>query len=815
LAVRLRARLVVESKARDGRSGQQGQQSGDARSERMNPESRANASFSVPVAAAIGIAANSDRPIAASPASTPPRVRKPFPAWRLLVIGGWALFIAAFAIGEPAAGIARHWWVDGAWTLTYLATTLLSLWAAFTLKGRDRVAWGFFAAASGSWFIGQLIWDYYELLSNISTPFPAISDLFYLLFAPLYAIGLMFFGEKPKGASIGPKVVSQLVMIGATVYAAVGLHVSEAIVGNQDGPLYVATSVAYPLFYDAAFLMGVLSFCLYVWGGKRFVLLLLVVGLACHAGGATLYGLGLLGREYQVGQIYDFLWLAGGAFQFWAAAEHIHQMRARTDQAPLGEQFLVAAYRRARRLEPLIPALGIVVISLTLALDADGLTRTEALLILTPACLVFAVAVAIAEGWSWRIEDGLRRAAADAALKAQRSESRLAAMLEIAPTAIIAIDRNHAIRLCSKGAAKLFGYAAPETIGLPMTLLFNDDAAQNGGTPLTPSDIIQRLRRGDIKGRTQSGTQFPLEGESYELADALGDGGEGALTIMMLTDATERRRQERALRHAKESAEAANRAKTQFLANMSHELRTPLNAIIGFSEVISNKLFGELNDRYTDYAGDIVSSGRHLLGLINDILDLSKIDLGQATLSEGEVDLSRAVHSCQRLMFERAERGGVHVQVVLPQGLPLLWADETKMKQIVLNLLSNAVKFTERGGRVTIGAAILTDGGLALSIIDTGIGMRSEDIPKAMTPFGQLESTFERRFEGTGLGLPLVQRLVELHGAEFRLDSHPGKGTKAEVRFPRTRVIAAAILPMGERVADRAAKPAGRKTGTS
>jgi two-component system cell cycle sensor histidine kinase PleC len=262
---------------------------------------------------------------------------------------------------------------------------------------------------------------------------------------------------------------------------------------------------------------------------------------------------------------------------------------------------------------------------------------------------------------------------------------------------------------------------------------------------------------------------------------------------------------------ARKAADDANQAKSAFLANMSHELRTPLNAIIGFTEVISNKLFGELNQRYTDYAGDIVASGRHLLGLINDILDLSKIDLGQATLSEGEVDLSRCVHSCQRLMFERAERGGVHVQVVLPQTLPLLWADETKVKQIVLNLLSNAVKFTERGGRVTIGAAVLTDGGLSLSVIDTGIGMRSEDIPKAMMPFGQLESTFERRFEGTGLGLPLVQRLVELHGAEFRLESHPGKGTKAEVRFPRSRVIGAAILPL-----DRSGKPGtSRKTGTN
>ena len=311
-----------------------------------------DASLSALTGAPLPVAANSDTPIIApSPAAHGARTAsKSSWSWRLLVVGGWALFIGGFAIGQPAEESLRHWWVDGAWTLTYLATTLLSLWAATRLKGRDRMAWGFFAAASGAWFIAQLIWDYYELLADISTPFPALSDLFYLLFAPLYAVGLMFFGEKPKGASIGPKLVSQLVMIGAAVYAAVGLHVSEAIVLSVDGPLYLATAVAYPLFYDAAFLMGVLSLCLYVWGPKRFVLTLLVIGLACHASAETLYGLSLLGREYQVGQAYDFLWLLGGAFQFWAAAEHIHQARNHVGEVPLGEQFLIAAYSRARRL---------------------------------------------------------------------------------------------------------------------------------------------------------------------------------------------------------------------------------------------------------------------------------------------------------------------------------------------------------------------------------------------------------------------------------------------------------------------------------
>src|SRR5262249_42425393 len=159
------------------------------------------------------------------------------------------------------------------------------------------------------------------------------------------------------------------------------------------------------------------------WGSKRAVLILLVAGIGCHATAATLYGLSLLGHGYEGGQAYDFLWLLGGAFQFWAAAGHPFRTPHRALVAPPEEQFPIAAYRRARRLEPMVPALGIVVISLTLALDSDGMTRAEALTILMPACLVFAVAVAVAEWWSWRIEDDLRKVAASAAMAARRSEN--------------------------------------------------------------------------------------------------------------------------------------------------------------------------------------------------------------------------------------------------------------------------------------------------------------------------------------------------------------------------------------------------------
>src|SRR5262245_31535347 len=253
MTMRCSRALTVESRASDRRSGQQEQRSSNARGYAMSVEAGADSSPVAPAGiVALGVPANSDALVAASaPQSTASHSilgrRNPLPLWRLLVVGGWALFLGGFALGEPAEEAARHWWVDGAWTITYLATTLLSLWAALALKGRDRSAWGFFALSSGVWLIGQLVWDYYELIADIVTPFPAISDLFYLLFAPLYTIGLMLFGERPKGASLGPKLVSQLVMIGAAVYVAVGLQVSEAIVAGHNGPLYVATSIAWPL----------------------------------------------------------------------------------------------------------------------------------------------------------------------------------------------------------------------------------------------------------------------------------------------------------------------------------------------------------------------------------------------------------------------------------------------------------------------------------------------------------------------------------------------------------------------------------------
>jgi PAS domain S-box-containing protein len=268
-------------------------------------------------------------------------------------------------------------------------------------------------------------------------------------------------------------------------------------------------------------------------------------------------------------------------------------------------------------------------------------------------------------------------------------------------------------------------------------------------------------------------------------------------------DVTESKRAEEALARAR-AAEEGSRLKSEFLANMSHELRTPLNAVIGFSEAMLAGLGGRLEDRGRGYVGDIAESGRHLLELINDILDLSKIEAGKLELDEEAVSLAEVTLTCERLIAPRARQAGVTVVATVGTALPAVRGDERRLRQILLNLLSNAVKFTPAGGEVRVEAGLAPAGGVDLVVSDTGIGMRSEDIPVALELFRQVEGALNRRFEGTGLGLPLVKSLTALHGGTFHLESAVGEGTRATVSLPRERVLEHG-LSQPEKVTARAA----------
>ena len=235
--------------------------------------------------------------------------------------------------------------------------------------------------------------------------------------------------------------------------------------------------------------------------------------------------------------------------------------------------------------------------------------------------------------------------------------------------------------------------------------------------------------------------------------------------------------------------ELANRAKSELIANMSHELRTPLNAIIGFSSMMENETWGPLgHDKYREYVKDISWSGEHLLSLINDILDVSAIEAGKSELHEEEVSFGEVASACLRLIGPRAKKGAVRV-VYEPGEDVNLFVDARRMKQVLLNLLSNAVKFTPEGGDVILNAAIPQDGGFVFRVVDTGIGMDEAGIEKALTPFGQVDSDLNRKHEGTGLGLPLTIKLVEMHSGRLGIASALGQGTTVEVILPKERVV--------------------------
>ncbi len=319
-------------------------------------------------------------------------------------------------------------------------------------------------------------------------------------------------------------------------------------------------------------------------------------------------------------------------------------------------------------------------------------------------------------------------------------------------------------------------------VGMPLAEVIEAAEIANGLPMALAAEVMrQRLELADSAER-QNFLQYLSDGTVIDgLHLPLPDGR----LIATLTDVTERERRESELTQAKEAAEAGSRAKSEFLATMSHELRTPLNAIIGFAEMLVGEVIGPLAPRYHSYAEDIAASGQHLLAIINAILDMSKIEAGKFQLSESEFLLAGAVQRSVRVLAGRAKEAGLSLHADIPRAL-MLCADERIVSQILLNLISNAVKFTPSGGEVRIAAQLQTDG-LLLSVQDSGIGIAQEDIPKSLQPFGQIDSSLSRKYAGTGLGLPLVKSLIELHGGKLIIDSEVGFGTTVTALFPRQR----------------------------
>ncbi len=297
---------------------------------------------------------------------------------------------------------------------------------------------------------------------------------------------------------------------------------------------------------------------------------------------------------------------------------------------------------------------------------------------------------------------------------------------------------------------------------------------------------------GEISKRVAHEVALYHEGEKLRAAhDCLTDQHEALLakSAQLAEERINLQKTNAQLTVAQARSEMAGKAKAAFLANMSHELRTPLNAIIGFAEVMCGRYFGELSDRYADYAADIHKSGNQLLGIVEQVLDTAKIEAGKLELSESEQSLAAIVEKAVRSVRAQAENKQIDLSVQLPSRPVSLIGDKARLSQIAVNLLSNAVKFTPENGRVAIAAELEENAGLCITIADTGIGMSAGEIACALELFRQVDNSFTKRFEGTGLGLPLARRFAELHGGALAIESAPGEGTKVFVRLPAERVV--------------------------
>ncbi|MGB8274420.1 MAG: ATP-binding protein [Alphaproteobacteria bacterium] len=393
------------------------------------------------------------------------------------------------------------------------------------------------------------------------------------------------------------------------------------------------------------------------------------------------------------------------------------------------------------------------------------------------------------------MQDNIRAMIEREIAERRSAQRRFADALENAREAMMLVDADGKIVRANSQIADFFPAVADRLVeGADFADVFSEVERQIAGAKRTyGGEPLSAL--GGEGAPLASGGEFRLaDGRWIHVSRSpTRDGG----FFLFVSNFTEIKRREERYREAKKQAEAASVAKTRFLANMSHELRTPLNAIIGFSEIISRELIGRLENRqYVHYAKDILESGSRLLEIINNVLDLAKSEAGELMLNAEEVDLGAVLSACAQAVTAQCTSAQLEFTALLPECPVIVHGERPKLRQIFLSLLSNAIKFSKPGGKVTMSATVSGDARVRVDVADTGIGMRPEDVPLALSAFGQIDNSLARRFEGAGLGLPLIKALVALHGGTMAIDSALDRGTTVSVMLPTRTAARASSSPV-------------------
>ncbi|HTT78806.1 MAG TPA: PAS domain-containing sensor histidine kinase [Stellaceae bacterium] len=405
-----------------------------------------------------------------------------------------------------------------------------------------------------------------------------------------------------------------------------------------------------------------------------------------------------------------------------------------------------------------------------------------------PLIMVAAAALAAPAGCLATLLIVERRRRGTTAPGAASNEHQYRYLAEHAFDMIVCFDPHSQRRTyISPACRRIYGYEPEEAAALSAAQVIHPDDYPGVLAAVKRLETEPSQPPIQYRGRRRDGSYVWVEASLTRCRDPATGADE---IVSIVRDVGDRIRYESALRRAKEEADIANRSKSQFLATMSHELRTPLNAIIGFAEIMENQVMGPIgNDHYRSYISDIHLSGSHLLQLINDILDLTKAEAGMLELNEDLVDIAAAIGAVARVTSAPVEKAGLTLALDLPRQLPPVRADERKVRQVFFNLIGNAIKFTPSGGQIRLSGALDPVAGLQITVADTGIGIAAGDIERVLQPFVQVDSSFARQHHGTGLGLPAVKAIMELHGGRIELRSRLGEGTEATVTFPPGRIM--------------------------